>query len=57
MVENCVNVEALASILEIDRATLYRKLNDGEKFTIGEARKINEVLELNKDEANEIFFA
>lgn len=57
MVENCVNVEALASVLEIDRATLYRKLNDGEKFTIGEARKINEVLELTKDEANEIFFA
>lgn len=57
MVEHCVNVEALASVLEIDRATLYRKLNDGEKFTIGEARKINAVLELTKEEVNEIFFA
>lgn len=57
MVENGYNVEALAAELDIDRATLYRKLNEGEKFTIGDALKINAVLNLTKDEAHEIFFS
>lgn len=57
MVENGYNVEALAVALDIDRTTLYRKLNDGEKITIGEAQKINTVLNLTKDEAHDIFFS
>ena len=56
MVEKGVNVETLASIMDIDRATLYRKFADGDKFTVGEAVKINEVLDLTNEEAYDIFF-
>ena len=56
MVEKGVNVESLASDMGIDRATLYRKLNDGEKFTIGDAKKIKTALNLTDEEANDIFF-
>lgn len=56
MVERGYNVEALAAKIGVDRATLYRKLNDGEKFTIGDAKKIKTALELTGEEANEIFF-
>ena len=56
MVEKECNVDSLATELEIDRATVYRKLNDAEKFTVGEARKITTLLDLTKDEVHEIFF-
>lgn len=56
MVEKGMNVGSLASAMSIDRATLYRKLNDYEKFTVGEVAKINDVLELTKEEAYDIFF-
>jgi plasmid maintenance system antidote protein VapI len=56
MVEKGMNVESLASAMDIDRATLYRKLNDGEKFTIGDAKKIKTALDLTDEEANDIFF-
>ena len=56
MVEKGMNVEALASAMNIDRATLYRKLNDGEKFTIGDAKKIRAALDLIDEEAIDIFF-
>ncbi len=56
MVEKDMKVDALASIMRMDRATLYRKLNDGERFTIGEARKIKTALDLTDEEAVEIFF-
>lgn len=56
MVEKGMNVGSLASAMNIDRATLYRKLNDSEKFTVGEVAKINDVLELTKEEAYDIFF-
>lgn len=56
MVEKGMNVESLASAMDIDRATLYRKLNDSEKFTVGEVVKINDALELTKEEAYDIFF-
>lgn len=56
MVEKGMNVETLASIMGIDRATLYRKLGNGGNFTVGEALKINDALELTKEEAYDIFF-
>lgn len=56
MVERAMNVEALAEIIGIDRATLYRKLASSEKITIGEAQKIKEALVLTDEEASEIFF-
>jgi predicted transcriptional regulator len=56
MVENGYGPDAFAERIGIDRSTLYRKFSCGEKFTIGEAQKIKEVLDLSKKEASEIFF-
>lgn len=57
IVEREINVEKLATMIGIDRSSLYRKLNNAEKITIGEARKMKEVLEMTNDEACEIFLA
>lgn len=55
MFERGITVERLAEMIGVDRATLYRRFNDGEKFTIGEARKIKDVLHLTNEEATIIF--
>ena len=57
IVENEMNVEKLADKIGVDRSSLYRKLNNGEKITIGEASKIKDVLNLSDDEAYDIFLA
>ena len=58
MKEKRINVETLASMIGIDRATLYRKLNSaGETFTIKEANQIVQILGLTREEADRIFFA
>lgn len=57
IVEKGMNVEQLADKLGIDRATLYRKLNNAEKFTIGDASKIKEALTLSDADAYDIFLA
>lgn len=56
LVEKGFNVETLANKINIDRSTLYRKLNECEKFTIGDAQKIKDALSLTNDEARDIFF-
>lgn len=55
IVERGMNVETLASLVDIDRSSMYRKLNNFEKITIGEARKITKALDLSGEEATEIF--
>lgn len=55
--EKGMNVEKLAEAIGIDRSGLYRRLNNFEKFTIGEVKHIKEVLELTNEEATEIFFS
>lgn len=55
MVENGLTVDTLANEMNIDRSTLYRKLDAGEKFTVGEARKIKDILGLSNEEASAIF--
>lgn len=57
IVERGMTVEALASTIGINRASLYRKLNNCEKITIGEAVKMKDALEMNNDEAYEIFLS
>ena len=58
MKEARLSVEDVATAMNIDRATLYRKLNAaGETFTIREAHQIIEILSLNKEEVDAIFFA
>lgn len=57
IVEKGINVETLAELIGIDRSSMYRKLNNFEKITIGEANRIKTALELTDEEANNIFFA
>lgn len=56
MAEKEINVESLAVAIDVDRSTMYRKLDAGEKFTIGEAQRIKDFLELSDDDAASIFF-
>lgn len=55
LVEKQVNVETLAKMIGTERSTMYRKFNNAEKITIGEAVKIKSVLGLTDAEATEIF--
>ena len=56
IVENGLNMSTLAIKLEIDRSTLYRKVNsEGDKLTIKEANEIVELLNLDSKEAMTIF--
>lgn len=57
LVEKGINVESLADNIGISCSALYRKLNNFEKITIGEATKIKDALELSDDEATKIFLA
>lgn len=57
IVEKGMNVEALADMIGVERSTLYRKLNNFEKITIGEALKMKEALEMTDAEASDIFLS
>jgi plasmid maintenance system antidote protein VapI len=56
IVEKGMNVEAVAGLIGVDRSSLYRKFNNFEKITIGEASKIKSVLGLTNEDATDIFF-
>lgn len=55
IVEKGLDVPAVAKMIGIDRSSMYRKLNNAEKITIGEARKIKTALELSNEDACDIF--
>lgn len=55
MVENGYSIDALAEKIGMDRSTLYRRFNNGEKFTLEEVVKIKTALNLADDEATVIF--
>jgi plasmid maintenance system antidote protein VapI len=55
IVERGWNVEKLAEQIGVDRSSMYRKLNNFEKITIGEAKEIATVLNLTNEEASSIF--
>lgn len=55
IVEKGLNVEKLAEYIGVDRSSMYRKLNNFEKITIGEAKQIKDVLGLSNEEATSIF--
>lgn len=57
MVENGVSAGELSETLTISKSTFYRKLNSGEDFTVGEATKIAQKLNLSADELTEIFLS
>ena len=50
-----MNVEALADAIGVDRSSLYRKLNNFEKITIGEALRMKDALGMTEAEASDIF--
>lgn len=55
LVAKGMNVEALADMIGTERSSMYRKLANFEKITIGEAKKIVNVLEMSDEEAIDIF--
>lgn len=57
IVEKGMNVEALADKIGLERSTLYRKLNNFEKISIGEAMRMKVALEMTDDEAISIFLS
>jgi plasmid maintenance system antidote protein VapI len=57
IVEKGMNVESLADMIGLDRSSLYRKLNNFEKITIGEAVKMKSALEMTDAEASDIFLS
>lgn len=57
IVERGTNVSDVAEKMGIDKTTLYRRIADGDAFTIGEAQKITDILNLSHDEAVAIFFS
>ena len=58
IIENGLSVKDLADNLEMDRSTLYRKMNsEGDTMTIRDAEKISKILKLSLEEVNSIFFS
>lgn len=57
MVELDISVELLAKQVGINKSSLYRKLKEGNSFSIGEAKSICNILQLSPMEAIDIFFA
>lgn len=58
LIEKDITVSELATLIEVDRSTLYRKIRrNGEPITIKEIDSIIKVLGLTKNEAIAIFLA
>lgn len=57
IVEHGMNVETLAERIGMERSTLYRKLNNFEKITIGEAIRMKDALGMTDAEASDIFLS
>lgn len=57
IIEKGFNVEGLAEKIGMERSTLYRKLNNFEKITIGEAVKMKDALDMTDAEATDIFLS
>lgn len=55
IVEKGLNVEKLANLIGMDRSSLYRKLANPRRITIGEAMRIKDALGLTAEEASQIF--
>ncbi len=53
--ERGLNVSKTAELAGINKSSLYRKLNGGERLTVADAIKLKEVLGLTNLEALDIF--
>ena len=57
IVENGLSFEKVATAMGINRATLYRKFeNGGSTLSVSDANRLVEILGLSNDEAVAIFF-
>ncbi len=56
MRERQMTMLTLADKAGIGKDTLYRRMAEGETFTVGEVDRISHVLKLTKKEINDIFF-
>ena len=57
MTERGVSVAALAEQLSLSSSSFYRRLSSPDDLTIAEVQTIKRVLDLNAQEATEIFFS
>lgn len=57
MVEKGINADILADVIGVDRSSMYRKMNNFEKITIGEAKLIKIALEMSDEDAIAIFLS
>ena len=57
IVEQGLNIEQVADMIGVDRSTFYRKMNNADKITIGEAARIKDALMLSDSDAYDIFLA
>lgn len=55
LLERGIDVPEMAKLLGIDRATLYRNLNNIDRMPIGKAMRIKSILDLTDEEAIAIF--
>lgn len=55
IIEKGLNVAKTAELLNMNKSTLYRKINGFEKFTVADAVQLKEILSLSNSEATEIF--
>lgn len=53
--ENGMSVKEFARAINLDIATVYRRFEKGENFTVGEVTRAAEVLKLTNEEALAIF--
>ena len=57
IIENGFTVKQIAETLHISEVTLYRKINGASDFTRKEIQKLKEILKLDVETVEEIFFA
>ena len=57
MVEKGLNVERLADLSGINKATIYRRFNSPDEITIEEADKLVTALQIDASDAMAIFLA
>ncbi len=58
LVAQQLSIEDLATKIGVDKSTIYRKIaSNGDNFTVGEAKRIAEILDLSAEDSAQIFFA
>lgn len=57
VIENGFTIKQIAETLHISEVTLYRKINGASDFTRKEIQKLKEMLKLDVETVEEIFFA